>query len=585
MTRVAVLNKDKCKPGECLYMCIKACPKVRAGVEVIKAGEDTKPVISEALCIGCGICVKKCPYGAIDIINLPQEMENPIHQYGENAFRLYKLPTPKFGAVVGIIGANGVGKTTAMKILSGELQPNLGYYKEREVEWKDIIKKFAGEEQQTYLTKLSEKKIRTAYKPQYVDQIPNLFKGKVKELLEKTNENKKLDGLVSALRLETALDRQLPEVSGGELQKIACAATMLKNAELYIFDEPSSYLDVRERLNLAKAIRGLAAEGKAVLVVEHDLIVLDYLADYVNILYGKPCAYGIVSKLYSVRNGINIYLKGFLPEENVRFRDTQIEFREKQAGESKQKATLLRYTQVNKNFENFRLEVKEGEIIAKEVLGILGPNATGKTTFVKILAGVIKADIGEISQKCTVSYKPQYLEATTGTSVFEVLSKAGFDKYRNAFLPLQLDELTEHDLASLSGGELQRVAIAECLSKDADIYLLDEPSAHMDVEQRIAAAKIIRNQMIEREKTALVVDHDLLFADYLSDRLMVFSGEAGKHGVGNTPESMSAGMNRFLKGLEITFRRDPDTKRPRANKPGSQKDKEQKKSGEYYYTR
>ncbi len=585
MTRVAVLNKDKCKPGECLYLCIKACPKVRAGVEVIKTGEDTKPVISEALCIGCGICVKKCPYGAIDIINLPQEMENPIHQYGENAFRLYNLPTPKFGSVVGIIGANGVGKTTAMKILCGELQPNLGYYKEPDVEWKDIIKKFAGEEQQAYLTKLSERKIRAAYKPQYVDQIPKLFKGKVRELLEKTNEAGKLEKIIAILKLENTLDRQLSEVSGGELQKIACAATMLKKAELYIFDEPSSYLDVRERLNLAKAIRELAAEGKAVVVVEHDLIVLDYLADYVNILYGKPRAYGIVSKLYSVRNGINIYLNGFLPEENTRFRDTPIEFREKQAGESKQRATLLEYSEIRKKFENFKLDVKAGKIIAKEVLGILGPNATGKTTFVKILAGVIEQDSGEVSQKCTVSYKPQYIEAKSGVTVFEVLSRAGFEKYRNAFAPFQLDELMEHDVSSLSGGELQRVAVAECLSRDADIYLLDEPSAHLDVEQRISAAKIIRHQMIEREKTALVVDHDLLFADYLSDRLMVFSGEAGNNGVGNAPESMNEGMNRFLKELDITFRRDPETKRPRANKPGSQKDDEQKKSGDYYYTR
>ena len=137
---------------------------------------------------------------------------------------------------------------------------------------------------------------------------------------------------------------------------------------------------------------------------------------------------------------------------------------------------------------------------------------------------------------------------------------------------------------TLSGGELQRVAIAECLLKEADLYLLDEPSAYLDANQRMVTAKTIRKSMENRGKSALVVDHDVYFIDYISDGLLCFGGEPGISGIVEGPYQMREGMNRFLEKVDVTFRRDKNTHRPRVNKPGSRLDREQKIKKEFYYS-
>jgi ATP-binding cassette subfamily E protein 1 len=149
--------------------------------------------------------------------------------------------------------------------------------------------------------------------------------------------------------------------------------------------------------------------------------------------------------------------------------------------------------------------------------------------------------------------------------------------------PLQLDRIMEQQLTDLSGGERQRVAIAACLSEEADLYLLDEPSAHLDVEQRVQATTAIRRYAENHDATAMVIDHDIYMIDLLADRLMVFDGEPAAHGHASTPQDMRSGMNDFLADLDITFRRDERTGRPRINKPDSQLDRKQKRQGEYYY--
>jgi ATP-binding cassette subfamily E protein 1 len=584
--RLAVLDRDRCQPKMCGLQCIKFCPRVRTGDETIIIGEDEKPVISEELCSGCGICVNRCPFGSIIIIGLPEKLEEATHRYGKNGFALYGLPVPTVGKVTGILGPNGIGKSTAINILSGTLKPNLGRGR---INWEEILEYYSGTALCDYLEGVSQKKVKTSQKPQYVDMIPKKFKGNVSQLLSKTDERGILKELISKLDISDIIERKIEELSGGELQRVALAACVARDADFYFIDEISPYLDIYQRIKAAQIIRELA-QNKAVMVVEHDLAILDLLADVVHVAYGTPGAFGVITHPKGVRIGINEYLKGFLREENVRIRTEAIKFDVHAPQATKEVSSLLTFSQFAKKYDGgFELIARGGEIRKSEVTGIVGPNGIGKSTFVKILAGEIKPTSGKIDMNITVSYKPQYIKAEESVKVSDYLRslsrQVDSSYYQTEILrPLQLERLMNQDLDDLSGGELQRVAIAACLSRTADLYLLDEPSAHLDVEQRVLATKVIRRFAENNKVTAMVVDHDIYMIDMLSDRLLVFEGEPMKRGEVHGPFDMRQGMNRFLKGIGITFRRDEETKRPRVNKLDSQLDRTQKADGEYYYS-
>jgi ATP-binding cassette subfamily E protein 1 len=592
MTRIAVLEADKCKVKKCDRPCVSFCPMVRSHVEAIRI-EGNIAVISETLCSGCGICVKKCPFKAISIVNLPDELEKDCsHRFGQNAFKLFRLPTPSPGTVLGLLGQNGIGKTTTLKVLSGEIKPNLGRY-DNPAEWNEIIQYYRGSTLQDYFLKISQNNLKIAHKPQYVDKIPKAVSGKVGDLLEKVDERNILNQLATDLELTTVWDRDLQVLSGGELQRVAVAAALSREADVYLFDEPSSYLDVKQRLQVAKAIRSLKDYEKTIIVAEHDLAIIDYLSDQICVFYGEPAVYGVVSHVHGVRTGINIYLQGYIPDENIMFRKEAIMFHEKPpAITAAGGEVLLKWGHLEKTFKGFKLVALPGEIRRGEIIGILGANGIGKTTFVKILAGIEEPDdkkeqLGELS----VSYKPQYIAADLEGTVQELLMSVAKDAFTSSWYkteilnPLKVNMLLDRRVMELSGGELQKIAIAACLSRKADLFLLDEPSAYLDVEERLNMAKTIRRVVEAHSVTAFVVEHDVVTQDFIADSLMVFSGEPGVKGEANPPTSLRKGMNVFLKEMNVTFRRDSTTRRPRVNKENSKMDTFQKDIGEYYYTR
>jgi ATP-binding cassette subfamily E protein 1 len=583
--RIAIVHKDRCHSRKCGTECILYCPRVRTGDETVVIGPDGKALVSEELCVGCGICIKKCPFDAIDIVSLPEELEHPTHRYGRNGFALYGLPIPVEGKVTGILGANGIGKSTAIKILSGQLRPNLGNF-DTEVAWDEILRQYTGTELFDYLQTVSKKALKIATKPQYIDYIPKVFSGTVRTLLKTTDERDALSGILEALKLDALLDHEIGSLSGGELQRVAIAACLARDADLYFLDEITPFLDIYQRISAAKLIRDLAA-SRPVVIVEHDLAILDMLADTVHVGYGRPAVFGIITRPKGVRVGINQYLEGYLAEENVRFRDTQVVFEKRAHEKGSEREDLFIIPPMSKQYDTFQLEVTGGTVRTGEVLGIVGANGMGKSTFARLLAGAETPTTGTIESSLRISYKPQYIKTDTSDSVEMYLRRCTtkFDSslYQHEIIDaLSLTPILQSPVDSLSGGELQRVAIAGCLSREADLYILDEPSAHLDVEQRVRVTRMIKHHAEGTEAGIMVIDHDIYLIDMISERILVFEGEPGIAGTAAGPFRMREGMNRFLEALDVTFRRD-QSGRPRINKPGSFLDREQKSLGEFYY--
>ncbi|KAL7711997.1 ABC transporter [Entamoeba marina] len=606
LTRIAVIN-DKCRPSRCRLECKGTCPINRGGglcIEVLK--QDKRAVISETL--------------SIKIINLPKNLDKSCtHRYGPNSFKLHRLPMPRPGQILGIVGTNGIGKSTALKILAASIVPNLGNYKNPPT-WADIIKYYRGSDLQNYFKKLLDDKFKAEMKIQYVDGVKRSVNSirTVGELLKQIDERNAFDEVCEILDLKRILPKRVQVLSGGELQ-------FFEKATIYMFDEPTSYLDVSQRLKAARLIRSLITPENYVVVVEHDLSVLDYMSDFTCMLYGTPGAYGVVTMPFSVREGINIFLDGFIPTENMRFREEALKFKihdsvqeESELDENdetdKEKIEELRekkkqqkkitkapkkkvtdnkftYPSMSKTLDTFHLNVKAGGFNPSEIIVLLGQNGTGKTTFIRLLAGQTKPDDENVQlPRLNVSYKPQTIQPKFEGTVQELFQ----NKIPKMFVhpqfntdvikPLNIQTILNRKVKTLSGGEAQRVALVLCLGKPADVYLIDEPSAYLDSEQRVIASKVLKRFIMHSKKTAFIVEHDFIMATYLADKVVVYEGQPAANCTANAPIGMVEGMNTFLKDLDITFRRDPDNFRPRINKTNSQKDQEQKKEGRYFYT-
>ena len=391
---------------------------------------------------------------------------------------------------------------------------------------------------------------------------------------------------------EIVRSRNVDELSGGELQRFAIGTVCIQDKSVYMFDEPSSYLDVKQRLKAAQAVRSLIEPGKYIIVVEHDLAVLDYLSDFVCVLYGTPGCYGVVTMPFSVREGINIFLDGFVPTENLRFRENSLIFKvsENATEEEIKRMCRFEYPAMTKRLGGFTLKIEKGNFTDSEIIVLLGENGTGKTTFIRMLAGILKPDEGEEELiTMNISYKPQKISPKSKGTVrmlfFEKIKEMWCHAHFQSEVvkPLDIEGFLDQPLINLSGGELQRVALVLCLGKPADVYLIDEPSAYLDSEQRLAAAKVIKRFLLHAKKTGFIVEHDFIMATYLADRVVVLDGLPGVNTTAATPQTLLVGMNKFLQLLNITFRRDPNNYRPRINKLNSLKDTEQKKTGNYFF--
>ena len=214
------------------------------------------------------------------------------------------------------------------------------------------------------------------------------------------------------------------------------------------------------------------------------------------------------------------------------------------------------------------MSVEPGDFSDSEILVMLGENGTGKTTFIRMMAGKLDPDEGNADiPTLNISYKPQKISPKSEKTVQQMLHEKIRDAYvhpqfvADVMKPLNMQDLMDQEVQNLSGGELQRVALALCLGKPADVYLIDEPSAYLDSEQRLIAAKLIKRFILHAKKTGFIVEHDFIMATYLADRVIVFEGTPSVNTKACSPQSLLTGMNKFLQMLEITFRRDPENYR------------------------
>jgi ATP-binding cassette subfamily E protein 1 len=618
LNRVAIINKDKCKPHKCNFECGLVCPVNKQGKECIKL-EDIEDVgvkkkiavISEGNCTGCTLCTKTrgCPFDAIMIVNIPTELNADIvNRYGKNGFRLYRMPVLRQGQILGILGQNGIGKSTIVSILSNKLKPNFENF-ELNLTNDSIIKMFRGSEMHKYMTNLYENKYKVSNKVQHVDALINFLKSKglnttVGEYLDKKNEYDKTDlwylNVISTLELDKIMDSCIISLSGGELQSLVCAGVLLSKADVYIFDEPTNFLDVRQRLNVSNLIKSLQTQKNYIIVIEHDLAILDYLSDYICIMYGKPSAYGVVSKPMSTSNAINVYFDGYIPAENMRFRANEYDIISLHYSEStdiKFTNKLLTYDQSIITYPNFELCIESGTFSAEGAINIvLGKNGTGKTSFINHIAKTLES---------SVSHKPQYLSVEQFKDSFgkyptvnefllkNIKSSLLSEMFKSdVYKPLDIDAIKDRKLNELSGGEIQKFWIVYALGKEAHIYLLDEPSACLDIEQRVIITKVIKRFLIHNKKVGFIVEHDMMMAvsfgcEPNTQAIIMednFSDGDTRKFKANSPTKFSSGINKFLQMLNITFHTQTYSKhnRPRINKLNSQKDKEQKSKGNYY---
>jgi len=611
--RIVVLDDEKAKLdseagkylqrqiGKCGRTCIELVPR-EDGKKVIQISEDACPV--------CLTRAKLCPGGAVKIVNLPSNLTtNTTHQYGSNGFKLHGLPMPRPGHVLGLLGCNGVGKTTALSILSGRLKPNLGVNNGVLPTWEDIVRYYRGSDLQNYFKKVVNGKLRCSAKAQLGPSFVQRYSGrKIGELVSECNQKPQsnLQKVVKKLELFHLLEREAQTLSGGERQRLSICLCVLSDADVYLFDEPSSFLDVKQRLVVAEVIRELCGSNKYVIVVEHDLTVLDYVSDYVCCLYGEPGAYGVVAQRSTAANGINQFIAGYLRADNIRFREHALSF---QVAEIETVSSILEhndhhysYPTMSKSYgddkdaSSFTLLVEAGGFRGGEIVGLLGQNGCGKSTLTKMIGHHFSNNDARLkvddSAVLGMSYKLQHVPPHFRTyqgSVEEFLNDhmqwGQLDRMFSLLVkkPLKIDNIKDLSVQSLSTGELQRLMICVCLGTPALLYLIDEPSAYLDAEMRLVVAKVIKRWVVSHlNKSAFVVEHDLIMASAMYDKVIVFEGLAGEHCTAKEPMMPAVGLNEFLHQLDVTVCHRSVSNRPRINMRGSRRDREQKKLGNYF---
>ena len=348
--------------------------------------------------------------------------------------------------------------------------------------------------------------------------------------LDRAEINKKIEEVKNIFNLEALMNRNIFELSGGEKQKIAIASVFALDPKVLVFDEPSSSLDIDSMRELSKIIEKLKAAGKTIIIAEHRLWYLKNVVD--RAIYLES---GEIIKEYSMEE-----IQNLTEEERLKAGLRHTEF---QDGNFKRKTNTLKnvteleiYDLLYKRKKKTILKIDTLNFKRGKIIGIIGKNGIGKSTFARIVCGLEKQSSGRIykcgrqlSSKNRIKNSLLVMQEVnnqlfTDTVYDEINLTADTDdeKINICMADMQIAELKKKNPHTLSGGQKQRVLILSALLSNKSLLFFDEPTSGLDYASMKVVAENIKNFKEEKD-LILIISHDYEFLEEVCDEVIYFS--------------------------------------------------------------
>lgn len=460
-------------------------------------------------------------------------IENVTFSYGEenekkNGIRNINLHIKK-GEFVVFCGESGCGKTTVMRLINGLIP----HYYEGHLMGNVFIDENNVSKQPIYEIARKVGSVFQNPRSQFfnVDTTSEITFGCENLGMSEEIIRKRLKETVENFQMESLMNRNIFHLSGGEKQKIACAGASIMEPDIFVLDEPSSNLDVSSIHKLHEILSYWKTQGKTILISEHRLYYLRGLAD--RFIYMEN---GTITQEYSAdqfeqlteEKRAEMGLRTF-KLENISGLEKSLEISKKKPSvehnkEQKMQLKDFCFSYKNSHQRNRKniLNIKDCSIPANGIVGIIGNNGAGKSTFSRCFCGLEKR-CGEIIwngkkyhskdrlNTCYMVMQEVNHQLFTETVLDEILismEKPDEKQAEELLSKLDLLEVKDRHPMSLSGGQKQRVAIASAIASKRSILFFDEPTSGLDYKHMKQVADLLR-QLQKEGITLYIITHDL----------------------------------------------------------------------------
>lgn len=493
-----------------------------------------------------------------------------------------------FGAKIGVLGSNGAGKSSLLRIMAGEDAEHLGeatpaagirvgfLSQEPHLDPSKDVRGNIEEglsEVRDLIARYEEISARFA-EPMEPEEMDKLLEeqGRVQELIEHADGwdlDRKIEIAMDALRCPPG-DADVSTLSGGERRRVALCRVLLQQPDMLLLDEPTNHLDAE---SVAWLERHLQEFPGTIVAVTHDRYFLDNVAGWILELdrgHGIPWEGNYTSWLEQKKERLRIEEKGESKRQRTLARELEWVRMSPRARQAKGKARLQAYEELLAQDVEKRQETAEivippgprlGDIVVQAfdlkkgfgdrllfegmnfslprggIVGVIGPNGAGKTTLFRIIVGQEKPDGGElkVGETVAVSYVDQSRDSlTSDNSVWQEIS-GGEDKILLGKREVNSRSYVgsfgfkgsdqQKKVGSLSGGERNRVHLAKLLKSGGNLLLLDEPTNDLDVD----TLRALEDALVEFAGCAVVISHDRWFLDRIATHILAFEEDCTVH--------------------------------------------------------